>query len=81
MSSFGVTSKEQVEQQRFIWTAQDGKKSSGSVRTLSNVKSVTFFPHQIRTFVLSSDYGCLLKDLLVLIEIDIVGDSLVITVE
>ena len=54
VSAFGVSEKELVEKGRFIWTAQDGKKSSGSVRSLPNMKSVTFFPLQIRTFVLSS---------------------------
>ena len=53
--NFGVLSKEEVEKQRFIWTAEDGSQSSGSVRPLNNLKSVTFLPLQIRTFVLSND--------------------------
>ena len=36
-------------------SAEDGSQTSGSVRPLNNLKSVTFLPLQIRTFVLSND--------------------------
>ena len=55
VSLFGVNNKQGVEEQRFIWTGEDGVSSGGFVRQASDMNKVEFLPQQIRTFILSAN--------------------------
>ena len=55
VSLFGVNNKQGVEEQRFIWTGEDGVSSGGFVRQANDMNKVEFLPQQIRTFILSAN--------------------------
>ena len=55
VSLFGVNNKQGVEEQRFIWTGEDGVSSGGFVRQANDINKVEFLPQQIRTFILSAN--------------------------
>lgn len=54
VSLFGVSGNQAIEEQRLLWTGEDGVKSGGVIRDASDMNKVEFLPQQIRTFLLSS---------------------------
>ena len=51
VSLFGICENRDIEEQRFLWTGEDGVKSGGIVRDASDMSKVEFLPQQIRSFL------------------------------
>ena len=54
VSLFGVSENREIEEQRLLWTGEDGVKSGGVVRDANDLKEVEFLPQQIRSFLFTN---------------------------
>ena len=54
VSLFGTSENRVIEEQRLLWTGEDGIKSGGVLRDASDFSKVEFLPQQIRSFLFTN---------------------------